>query len=144
MSDEPEDISIAAGLVSAIGTRQEWARAFDDHLDYLDRLISGLKALDAPTCRATGAADEPSPRGKARASRGEFDSDDRLREWRRADRATWAEYRKWEDQRFPINPAAPFRDPPRMTAARRASEKEQEIEKAKAILRLREVPRVGR
>jgi hypothetical protein len=46
MSDEPEDISIAAGLVSAIGTRQEWARAFDDHLDYLDRLISGIRELD--------------------------------------------------------------------------------------------------
>jgi hypothetical protein len=68
-------------------------------------------------------------------------SDD-LREWRRADRAAWAEYRKWEDRRFPIGPANPLKDPPGMAAARRAFEREQEIAKAKEILRLREAPRV--
>jgi hypothetical protein len=69
-------------------------------------------------------------------------SDDRLREWRVADRKAWAEYRKWEDRRFPIDQAKPFKDPPGMAAARRAFEREQEISKAKEILRLREVSRV--
>ena len=63
-------------------------------------------------------------------------------EWRAADRKAWKEYRKWEDQRFPINPANPFKDPPGMAAARRAFEREQEIEKAKEILRRREASRV--
>jgi hypothetical protein len=69
-------------------------------------------------------------------------SDDRLREWRAADRAAWAEYRKWEDQRFPIDQAKPFKDPPGIVAARRAFEREQEISKAREILRLREASRV--
>jgi len=67
-----------------------------------------------------------------------------LREWRRADRKAWAEYRRWEDQRFPIDRARPFKDPPGMAAARRAFEREQEISKAKEILRLREASRAGR
>jgi hypothetical protein len=71
-------------------------------------------------------------------------TDDRLREWRQADRKVWAEYRKWEDRRFPINPAASFRDPPGMTAARRAFERGQEIARAKEILRLREASRERR
>jgi hypothetical protein len=63
-------------------------------------------------------------------------------EWRRADRKAWEEYRKWEDQRFPYDPAKPWKDPPGMVAARRAFEREQEISKAKEILRLREASRV--
>lgn len=55
-----------------------------------------------------------------------------------ADRAAWAEYRKWEDKMFPIDHAKLFKDPPGMVAARRAFEREQEISKAKEILRLRE------
>lgn len=66
-----------------------------------------------------------------------YPSDD-LREWRKADRAAWAEYRKWEDKMFPIDHAKLFKDAPGMVAARRAFEREQEISKAKEILRLRE------
>jgi hypothetical protein len=65
-----------------------------------------------------------------------------LSEWRRTDRAAWEEYRKWENRRFPINPANPFKDAPGMAAARRAFEREQEISKAEFILRLREASRV--
>ena len=60
------------------------------------------------------------------------------------DRAAWIEYRKWEDQRFPADTAHPFKDPPGMAAARRAFEREQEISKAKEILRLRGASRVRR
>jgi hypothetical protein len=67
---------------------------------------------------------------------------DDLFEWRQADRKAWAEYRKWEDRRFPIDPTKPFRDPPGMAAARRAFEREQEISKAEEILWLREASRV--
>jgi hypothetical protein len=64
------------------------------------------------------------------------------REWRAADRKAWAEYRRWEDRRFPIDPAKPFKDPPGLVAARRAFEREQEISKAMEILRLREASSV--
>jgi hypothetical protein len=71
-----------------------------------------------------------------------FNAQDFEREWRRADRAAWAEYRKWEDRRFPIDQAKPWKDPPGMIAARRAFERAREIEKAKEILRQREASRV--
>jgi hypothetical protein len=116
-------------------TKQHAAQArFQAHLDYLDGLIGGLKELD---CHHGKAADEPKrpPPTPRRA-------DDDLREWRATDRAAWAEFRKWEDKWFPINAANPFKDPPGMVAARRAFEREQEISKAKEILRLREVSSV--
>lgn len=42
------------------------------------------------------------------------------RELARQDREAWAEYRKQEKERFPLDPANPLKDPPGMAAARRA------------------------
>jgi hypothetical protein len=133
---QPEhDISRALAIVKAAILRDRQLDAFEDHLAYLDGIIAGLKELDGHNGNSAEKPERPS------AVRGGGCSYD-LREWRRTDRAAWAEYRRWEDQRFPIDPAKPFKDPPGMVAARRAFEREQEISKAKEILRLREASRV--
>jgi len=67
---------------------------------------------------------------------------DWLREWNRLDREAWAEYRLWEKVNFPINDANPLTFPRGMFAARRAFEKEQRIQKAMYLLRLKERARV--
>jgi hypothetical protein len=68
--------------------------------------------------------------------------DDWLRDWNRRDREAWAEYRRWEDIHFPISTTNPFTFPRGMFAARRAFEREQEIAKAREILKRRERSRV--
>jgi hypothetical protein len=137
---QPEhDISRALAIVKAAILQDRQLDAFEAHLAYLDGIIADPKQLDAnlPTGRA-GNADDTSSRPRAAPASDPCD----LREWRRADRAAWAEYRKWEDKRFPTDPAKPFKDPPGMAAARRAFERTREISKAKEILRLREASRV--
>jgi hypothetical protein len=113
--------------------RADLPATFKEHLRYLDALRASI-----PGPLAIGKADDASNRPRPAPVSDRYD----LSLWRRADRAAWAEYRKWEDRRFPINPAHPFRDPPGMVAARRAFEREQEISKAKEILRQREASRV--
>jgi hypothetical protein len=137
MTHNGEKFPLAQKMLADIQARARQADAFDAHLDYLDGIIADLKALDANIPGSRTAAKPPS-RGKP------LGSDGRLAEWRCADRKAWAEYRKWEDQHFPIDPTKPFKDPPGMVAARRAFEREQEISKAREILRLREASRVRR